>query len=143
MAVDQAFHFLGRAVGAQAPGIDQVGIEVKLLGGAVQAVGQGAEQPALQDRFRFGGLFFGRCRVCSQQMGAQQAAEQQGGEVTQHWSTPWAGVSGAGLLKELIAGWWRKFEEVCQNDWRYRRQASSHRYCTRLGHCAVPAYINY
>ncbi|MNE40051.1 hypothetical protein D3C80_1340380 [compost metagenome] len=59
VAVDQAFHFLGRAVGAQAPGIDQVGIEVELLGGAVQAVGQGAKKAALQDRCGFDGLFFG------------------------------------------------------------------------------------
>jgi copper(I)-binding protein len=31
-------------VGAQAPGVDQVGVEVEFLGGAVQAVGEGAEQ---------------------------------------------------------------------------------------------------
>ncbi|MNE45652.1 hypothetical protein D3C80_1399470 [compost metagenome] len=104
MAVNQALDFLGGAVGSQAPGVHQMGVQVQLLGGAVQAVGQGAKQSALQYRFGFGGLFFSGGGVSGQQVGAQQAAEQQGREKTQHWSTPWAGVSGAGLLKELIAG---------------------------------------
>lgn len=113
MAVDQALHFLGGAVAAKAPGVNQVGVEVHLPGSAVQAIGQGAQQAALQDWLGFGGLVLAGGGVGSQQVSAQQAAEQQGRKETQHWSTPWAGVSGAGLLKELRLQGWESSIWVC------------------------------
>lgn len=45
VAVDQALDFLGGAVGAQAPGIHQVSVQVQLLSGAAQAVGLPSSPP--------------------------------------------------------------------------------------------------
>lgn len=52
MAVDQLVGLLAGAIGAQAPGVDQVTVDVDFLGDAVEAVGQGAEQAALNHGFR-------------------------------------------------------------------------------------------
>ncbi|MNH19023.1 hypothetical protein D3C79_787450 [compost metagenome] len=43
--------FIGGAIGAQAPVVDQMVVDVQFLADIVQAIGNGAEQAALNHRF--------------------------------------------------------------------------------------------
>ncbi|MCY1443570.1 hypothetical protein D9M71_599940 [compost metagenome] len=78
--IDQLIHLVGRTVRAQAPGVEQVLVEVELVLDVIDARTDGAQQPALYQGFRVcrrcgGG---GRCRHPRYRRGLQfLAAEKQ------------------------------------------------------------------
>ncbi len=71
--VHQAPHFIRRTVGPQAPGVDQVFIEVELVLDIVDARTDGAQQAPFHQQFRRGR---GRRRGCCGSGGAELAAAQ-------------------------------------------------------------------